>query len=75
MCLATPARIIELLPPDTAWVELDGVRQRVSLALLDDARVGDYVIVHVGFALQVIDEVEAQTTLALLQQLQHDARP
>ncbi len=74
MCLATPARITELLPPNEAWVELDGVRQRVSLALLDDARVGDYVIVHVGFALQVIDEAEAQATLALLQQLQHDAR-
>lgn len=75
MCLATPARITELLPPSDAWVELDGVRQRVSLALVDDARVGDYVIVHVGFALQVIDEAEAQATLALLEQLQHDAHP
>lgn len=75
MCLATPARIAELLPPNDAWVELDGVRQRVSLALLDEALVGDHVIVHVGFALQVIDEAEAQATLALLQQLQHHARP
>jgi hydrogenase expression/formation protein HypC len=75
MCLATPARIAQLLPPTDAWVELDGVRQRVSLALLDDAQVGDYIIVHVGFALQVIDEAEALATLALLRQIQGAPHP
>lgn len=75
MCLAVPARVVELLPPQDAWVELDGVRQRVSLALLDGVQVGDYVIVHVGFALQVIDEAEALATLALLSELQRDPLP
>lgn len=75
MCLAVPARVIELLPPQDAWVELDGVRQRVSLALLDAVQVGDYVIVHVGFALQVIDEAEAQATLAQLRELQRETLP
>lgn len=75
MCLAVPARVVELLPPQDAWVELDGVRQRVSLALLDAAQVGDYVIVHVGFALQVIDEAEARATLAQLRELQRETLP
>lgn len=75
MCLAVPARVVELLPPQDAWVELDGVRQRVSLALLDAVQVGDYVIVHVGFALQVIDEAEAQATLALMSELQRELPP
>ena len=56
-------------------MELDGVRQRVSLALLDAVQVGDYVIVHVGFALQVIDEAEAQATLALMSELQRELPP
>ena len=68
MCLAVPAHVCELLPPDSAWVELEGVRQRVSLALLDGVCVGDYVIVHVGFALQVLDEDEARITLASLRE-------
>jgi hydrogenase expression/formation protein HypC len=72
MCLAVPARVVELLPPQDAWVELDGVRQRVSLALLDAVQVGEYVIVHVGFALQVIDEAEALATLALISELQRE---
>jgi hydrogenase expression/formation protein HypC len=75
MCLATPAQITQLLPEAEAWVALDGVRQRVSLALLDGAQVGDWVVVHVGFALQVIDTAEAQATLALLQQLQSGPAP
>lgn len=66
MCLAVPARVVELLPPDEAWVELDGVRLRISLALVDDVALGDYVIVHVGFALQKLDTDEAEATLALM---------
>lgn len=75
MCLATPARIAQLLPPGDAWVELNGVRQRVSLALVDNAQAGDYVIVHVGFALQIIDEADALATLALLRQIQGAPQP
>ncbi len=69
MCLAVPALIIAIPAPDTALVELDGVRLRVSLALLDEVAVGDYVIVHVGFALQKLDIEEAEATLAALRAL------
>ncbi len=63
MCLAIPARIVELPEPDTATVEVGGVRKRISLALLDGAAVGDYVIVHVGYALTKLDPDEAARTL------------
>lgn len=64
MCLAIPARIEELTTPGSAIVNLGGVRKEISLALVDDTAVGDYVIVHVGYALQKLDEKEAQRTLA-----------
>jgi hydrogenase expression/formation protein HypC len=67
MCLAIPAEILELDPTtDMAVVSLDGVRRPVSLALLDDAEVGDYVLVHVGYALNRISPEEAAETLALM---------
>lgn len=65
MCLAIPARVVELLPDDAATVDLGGVRRRISLALVDDVAVGDYVIVHVGYALNRLDPAEAERTLAL----------
>ena len=66
MCLAVPARVVERLPDEMARVELGGVIQLVSLALVDEVEVGDYVIVHVGHALAVIDPEEAEETLRLL---------
>jgi len=66
MCLAVPARVTELLADEQAWVDLDGVRLRISLALVEGVEVGDYVIVHVGFALQKLDVAEAEATLALM---------
>jgi len=65
MCLALPARVVELLPNLRAVVDLGGVRKEVSIDLVDDAQVGDYVIIHVGYALGKIDPDEAQRTLAL----------
>jgi hydrogenase expression/formation protein HypC len=65
MCLAIPARIVELLDGDACRVELGGVRMEISLALVDGAAVGDYVIVHVGYALTRLDPDEAARTLAL----------
>lgn len=65
MCLAIPARIVELLEGDNCRVDLGGVRKEISLALVDGACVGDYVIVHVGFALSLLDAEEAERTLAL----------
>jgi len=63
MCLALPARVVELLDGDQALVDLGGVRKPVSLALVDGIAVGDYVIVHVGFALARLDPEEAEQTL------------
>lgn len=68
MCLAIPARVIELLPDDMARVSLDGVNKIVSLALVENVAVGDYIVLHVGYALAKIDESEAQRTLELLRE-------
>ena len=65
MCLALPARVVELTGADTARIDLDGVRKEISIALVDDVAVGDYVIVHVGYALTRLDPEEAERTLAL----------
>lgn len=67
MCLALPARVVERLDGDQALVDLGGVRKPVSLAMVPQAVVGDYVIVHVGFAIGMVDPAEAERTLALFQ--------
>ncbi len=69
MCLALPARIVELAATDQAVVELGGVRKSVSVALVPEARVGDYVIVHVGHAIGLLDAEEAEKTLALFAEM------
>ncbi|MCS7192518.1 MAG: HypC/HybG/HupF family hydrogenase formation chaperone [Armatimonadetes bacterium] len=70
MCLAVPALVVEILEENqTAKVEIGGVRRNISLALLDDVKVGDWVLVHVGFAIQKVDEGEAERTLELLRLL------
>jgi hydrogenase expression/formation protein HypC len=76
MCLALPARVVELLPGHRAVVDLGGVRKEVSIDLVDDAQVDDYVIIHVGYAIGKIDPEEAQRTLALFVELaQSEAAP
>ena len=65
MCLAIPAQVVELRDNDQAVIDLAGVRKEISLALVDDVWPGDYVIVHVGYALQKVDPLEAQKTLEL----------
>lgn len=69
MCLAMPTRVIEIADTGLATVELDGVQKKISLALIDGVKVGDYVIVHVGFALQKLDPVEAEKTLDLFREM------
>lgn len=69
MCLAIPAQVVELREGEQAIVELAGVRKEISLALLDQVAVGDYVIVHVGFALNKLDPEEAEKTLQLFAEL------
>jgi hydrogenase expression/formation protein HypC len=65
MCLAVPVRVVELRGDDAAMVDLGGIRKEISLALVDDVAVGDYVILHVGYALTRLDPAEAERTLAL----------
>lgn len=69
MCLALPCRVTELLPDAQAVVEVSGVRKTISLALVEEVAVGDYVIVHVGYALNKLDTEEAERTLALFAEL------
>ena len=69
MCLAIPARVISLLEKSRAMIDIGGVQKEVSLELLDDVAVGDYVVVHVGYALSRLNEEEAQKTLALFAEL------
>ncbi|OQY60653.1 MAG: hydrogenase assembly protein HypC [Desulfobacteraceae bacterium 4572_88] len=66
MCLAIPSKIIEIENDSIATIDVDGVTRKVSILLLDDPRVGDYVIVHAGFAIQKIDETAAAESLELL---------
>lgn len=66
MCLATPAEVIALGEEEMATVSLGGIKKEISLALVDDVSVGDYVIVHVGFALQKLNVEEAKRTLLLM---------
>ena len=69
MCLAVPALVVELLPGDMARIELDGLRKEISLALVEGVSAGDYVILHVGYALQRLDPEEAAETLSLFAEL------
>ncbi len=68
MCLAIPARVCALLDSDRALIELDGLKREISIALVDEVAVGDYVIVHVGYALGKLDSEDAEQTLALLRE-------
>ena len=72
MCLGVPGKVLSIEGEEfarTAQVEFGGVSREVSLAYVPQARVGDYVVAHVGFAISVIDEDEARRTLALLREL------
>ncbi len=68
MCLAVPALVEEVLGDSRARVRLGGVLQDISTVLVEDLRKGDYVIVHVGFALSRLDRDEAQKTLDLMRE-------
>jgi hydrogenase expression/formation protein HypC len=70
MCLAVPAEVLELRDNELALVELGGVSKEASLMLVDGVEVGDYVLVHAGFAIEKIDRYEAKRTLELLEELE-----
>lgn len=71
MCLAIPGKIVEIVDAENqiAKVEVGGVRRNINIGMLDDTRIGDYVLIHVGFAMSKIDEHEAQETLRVLQEM------
>jgi hydrogenase expression/formation protein HypC len=69
MCLAIPVRVVEVLPGQQAVIDLSGIRKEISTALLDSVQVGDYVILHVGYAIGKLDADEALRTLALFGEL------
>ena len=71
MCLGIPAQIVEFTDREAgiAKAEISGVRRKVSVALCPEAEVGDWVLVHVGFALSLIDEAQARETLVLLERM------
>jgi hydrogenase expression/formation protein HypC len=74
MCLAIPGRILEVVDEANRLAKIDvaGVQRTVNVGLLDDAGVGDWVLIHVGFALSKVDEAEAAATLSLLQEMGAD---
>ncbi len=69
MCLALPALVVALQGNDMATIDLGGVRKRISIALVPEAKPGDYVIVHVGYAIGLLDTEEAEATLKLFAEL------
>lgn len=71
MCLAIPGKVVEIVDAENhiAKVEVGGVRRAVNIGMLDDIVLGDYVLVHVGFAMSKIDEVQAHETLRILREL------
>ena len=69
MCLAIPVKVEKILADDTAIVDIGGVKKEISVALIEDLSIGDYVIMHVGYALNKIDPEEAAKTLALFSEM------
>jgi len=65
MCLGVPMQV-KTIDDELALCEIDGVQREASLMMLDDVQVGDYVLIHAGFAIEKIDEAEAQLTLDAL---------
>ena len=68
MCLAVPA-LIKTIDGDEAEVDLGGVSRRASLMLTPEAEVGDYVLLHAGYAINIVDQSEAEETLSLMQEM------
>ena len=74
MCLAIPGQVVELLPGNNdqlALVDVVGVKRKINVGLLEEtpAKVGDWVLIHVGFAMSVVDEKEAQEALSMLEMM------
>ena len=69
MCIALPMKILEILPERRAMVGFDGVSRRISLRLLEDCRIGDYVLIHAGYAIEKISLADAAENERILKEL------
>ncbi len=69
MCLAIPAKVVELAEGGMASVDIGGVKKSISVSLVEGVKVGDYVIIHTGFALSKLDPEEAEKTLELFAEM------
>ena len=74
MCLAVPMKLVEIRVDGKGVAELEGSRNVVDLSLVNDARLGDYVIIHAGFAIETLDQAAADETLALFAEIVDIAR-
>ena len=72
MCLAVPMKLIAIESPDIGLAELEGVRYEVNLSLIESPAIGDYVIVHAGFAIEKLDEEEARQRIELFKTMAGD---
>lgn len=68
MCLAIPAKVVRI-EAERAWVSIAGVEREASLILTPEAKLGDYVILHAGFAIQILDPKDAEETLRLIEEI------
>jgi len=68
MCLGIPAKVIEIKEDNTGKVDYLGTKIKVNFSLIEDVKIGDYVIIHAGFAISKLDEKEAQETFSLLRE-------
>ncbi|MDI6839829.1 MAG: HypC/HybG/HupF family hydrogenase formation chaperone [bacterium] len=69
MCLGIPVQVIEIKENSMAIAEIGGVRREICIALVPGVKIGDWVILHAGFAIQILDEKEAKDTLKLLKEI------
>lgn len=74
MCLAVPMKLVEIHADGRGVAELEGSRHTVDLSLLGEVHLGDYVIVHAGFAIETMNQTEADATLALFKELVEESR-
>jgi len=68
MCLAIPMQVVSI-DGETAICEIDGVKREASLMLVEDVQIGDFVLIHAGFAMEKLDQADAEATLALFRQI------
>ena len=69
MCLGIPVKVIEVLDSDTGKVDFNGTKMKAGLTLIDNVKVGDWVILHAGYAISKLNEEEAQETLQLFREI------